>query len=112
MSLTFLAKSCAYSWKMSLAGQVLCQRMLVGPCALTMVGAATVAAAPTAAVFRKRRRLDVVSFFRCRHGFLPVLSRSPWRSHHIYWQQDKGLRRVLARKFRTLRRFDAPPPRG
>jgi hypothetical protein len=45
-----------------LAGQVLCQRMLVGPCALTMAGAATVAAAPAAAVVRKRRRLEVVSF--------------------------------------------------
>ena len=29
MSLTFLAKSSAYSWKMSLAGQVLCQRIEV-----------------------------------------------------------------------------------
>src|ERR1700754_1228087 len=47
---------------MSLAGQVLCQRMLVAPCALTMLGAATVAAAPAAAVFRKWRRLEVVSF--------------------------------------------------
>ena len=32
MSLTFLAKSSAYSWKMSFDGQVLCQRMLIGPC--------------------------------------------------------------------------------
>ena len=31
MSLTFLAKSCAYSWKMSFDGHVLCQRMLIGP---------------------------------------------------------------------------------
>ena len=30
MSLTFLAKSSAYSWKMSFDGQVLCQRMLIG----------------------------------------------------------------------------------
>src|SRR4051812_2528728 len=35
--------------------------MLIGPCALTMVGAATVAAAPAAATLRKRRRLEVVS---------------------------------------------------
>src|SRR6478735_7317124 len=61
MSLTFLAKSSAYSWKMSLAGQVLCQRMLVTPCALTITGAATEAAAPTAAVLRKRRRVDAPS---------------------------------------------------
>ena len=38
MSLTFLAKSSAYSWKMSFDGQVLCQRMLIGPCALTIGG--------------------------------------------------------------------------
>ena len=38
MSLTFLAKSSAYSWKMSFDGQVLCQRMLIGPCALTTAG--------------------------------------------------------------------------
>src|SRR5215475_10380846 len=44
---------------MSLAGQVLCQRMLIGPCALTIDGATAVAAAPAAATFRKRRRLDV-----------------------------------------------------
>jgi hypothetical protein len=37
--------------------------MLIGPWALAMLGAATVAAAPAAATFRKRRRLEVVSFF-------------------------------------------------
>ena len=31
MSLTFLAKSLAYSWKMSFAGQVVCQRIEIGP---------------------------------------------------------------------------------
>jgi hypothetical protein len=41
---------------MSLLGQVLCQRMLIGPCALTTLGAATLAAAATAAPLRKRRR--------------------------------------------------------
>jgi hypothetical protein len=57
MSLTFLAKSFAYSWKMSLAGQVLWKRKVV-VCARLTIGAAR-AAAPTAAVpvfFRKRRR--------------------------------------------------------
>src|SRR5688572_33324014 len=56
MSLTFLAKSSAYSWKMSLVGQVLCQRMLIGPCALTTLGAATAAAPATAAPLRNLRR--------------------------------------------------------
>src|SRR4029077_18418371 len=36
--------------------------MLTGPCALTMPGAATVVAAPAAATFRKRRRVEVSSF--------------------------------------------------
>jgi hypothetical protein len=46
---------------MSFAGQVLCQRMLIGPCARTIVGVTAVVAAPAAATFRKRRRLDVPS---------------------------------------------------
>src|SRR5262245_12711987 len=58
MSLTFLAKSSAYSWKMSFCGQVLCQRIEIGPWALTTIGkpraAAPVAAA--AALLRNRRR--------------------------------------------------------
>src|SRR6185312_9713954 len=45
---------------MSLAGQVLCQRMLIWPCARTIVGATIVAAAPAVATFRKRRRLDAL----------------------------------------------------
>jgi hypothetical protein len=58
MSFTFLAKSMAYSWKMSFAGQVLCQRMLIGPCALTMDGKPRVAApvAAAAAPVRNLRR--------------------------------------------------------
>src|SRR5258706_10205395 len=42
---------------MSFEGQVLCQRMLIGPCALTALGAATVAAAVTAAPLRNLRRV-------------------------------------------------------
>src|ERR1700730_3018906 len=42
---------------MSFAGQVLCQRMLIGPWALTTVGAVTVAAVTTAAPRRKLRRV-------------------------------------------------------
>src|SRR5512132_2424677 len=60
MSLTFLAKSSAYSWKMSFCGQVDCQRMVIGPCARTIVGkpraAAPVAVAATAAPLRNLRR--------------------------------------------------------
>src|SRR5688500_8929700 len=57
MSLTFFAKSFAYSWKMSFVGQVLCKRSQV-VCARETIGAA-IAAAPTApadAVFKNRRR--------------------------------------------------------
>ena len=56
MSLTFFAKSRAYSWKMSLDGQVLCQRMVIGPCALTTAGKASAAAPATAAPFKNLRR--------------------------------------------------------
>jgi len=57
MSLTFLAKSLAYSWKMSFAGQVLWKRSDTA-CALAIIGAA-IAPAPAvaaAAFCRKRRR--------------------------------------------------------
>src|SRR5689334_10622197 len=50
---------------MSFDGHVLCQRMLIGPCALTTAGAATVAALVAAAPFRKLRRVadfDVTDF--------------------------------------------------
>src|SRR5262245_23730869 len=75
MSFTFLAKSRAYSWKMSFDGQVLCQRMLTGPWALTTVGAATVAAAATAPVLMNLRRVTVLSlllliFFSSLRRFL------------------------------------------
>jgi hypothetical protein len=49
MSFTFLAKSFAYSWKMSFAGQVLCQRMEIGPWALAIIGKPSAAAPPAAA---------------------------------------------------------------
>src|SRR2546425_3148949 len=58
MSLTFLAKSSAYSWKMSFCGHVLCQRIEIGPCALTTIGKPSVAApvAARAAPLRNVRR--------------------------------------------------------
>ena len=57
MSFTFLAKSLAYSWKMSFDGQVDWKRRLV-VCARLTIGAARApaAAAPVAAFFRNRRR--------------------------------------------------------
>jgi hypothetical protein len=56
---------------MSFDGQVLCQRMLIGPWALTTVGAATAVAAPAAAAFRKRRRLVVLSLVGLVMGYPP-----------------------------------------
>ena len=57
MSLTFFAKSLAYSWKMSLAGQVLCQRIEIGPWALATMGNPRLAApAAAAAALRNLRR--------------------------------------------------------
>ena len=57
MSLTFLAKSSAYSWKMSLDGQVLCQRMEIGPAWAFAIIGAVIAPAATAAPLSRLRRL-------------------------------------------------------
>src|SRR5215213_6051134 len=82
MSLTFLAKSSAYSWKMSFDGQVLCQRMVLAPWALTTFGAATVAAAAVApTVIRNLRRVAVLE-----SGFL--LMRRPLPGH-IWGRADR-----------------------
>jgi len=54
MSFTFLAKSCAYSWKMSLDGQVLWKRN-DAVCATATMGA-DIAPAATAAPFSRLRR--------------------------------------------------------
>jgi hypothetical protein len=73
MSFTFLAKSLAYSWKMSLAGQVLWKRRLT-VCALLTMGAAMAAAptAPAEACFRKLRR-------GAPDWRGEVIERTPWR---------------------------------
>ena len=55
MSLTFLAKSRAYSWKMSLEGQVLWKRNEV-VCAIDTMGADIAPAATAAPLSRLRRR--------------------------------------------------------
>jgi hypothetical protein len=75
MSLTFLAKSLAYSWKMSFDGHVLCQRMLIGPCWACTDGAVTVAAAAVApAAIKNLRRVAVLeSGFLLMSGPLPGL---------------------------------------
>jgi hypothetical protein len=48
---------CHWLTKRSFEGQVLCQRILTGPCARTTLGAATVAAVATAAPVRNLRRV-------------------------------------------------------
>src|SRR5688572_9352796 len=53
MALTLRAKSSAYSCRISFAGQTLCTRSVSAPCALTMAGNASPAAADPA---RNRRR--------------------------------------------------------
>ncbi|MNS66764.1 hypothetical protein D3C72_999910 [compost metagenome] len=60
MSFTFLAKSLAYSWKMSLAGQVLWKRSDVVWAMLT-IGADIAPAATAAPLRRLRRRGDLLS---------------------------------------------------
>ena len=68
MSLTFLEKSCAYSWKMSFVGQVLWKRSDV-VCAVDTIGKAMAPAptAPAEADFRKRRRWDGVLLLSLIH---------------------------------------------
>src|SRR5262245_49218195 len=56
---------------MSFDGHVLCQRMLIGPCALTTLGAATVAAVATAAPLRNLRRVATVDEDLVGIYFLP-----------------------------------------
>ena len=62
MSLTFFAKSWAYSWKMSFEGQVLWKRNDVCACAVDTIGKAMAPAprAPAEARLRKRRRCEAV----------------------------------------------------
>src|SRR5437763_1769502 len=85
--------------------------MLMGPWALTMFGTATVAAAPAAATFRKRRRVACLSL----PDLLTCLSPVRGRAHAtavIYCRQDKGLRAALATRLRdnaTLRRSRGAP---
>src|SRR5262245_8804030 len=85
ISLIFFAKSSAYSWKMSLEGQVLCQRRLTGPCALTTLGAATTAAVARTALLRNLRR-EVLPGARV-FALLIGSSRQVWASvaRHRYY---------------------------
>src|SRR5882757_7385309 len=86
---------------MSFDGHVLCQRMLIGPCALTTLGAAMVAApAASAPVFRNLRRETLVAdlslivsscFLRFNgvlvrlvyHGLTGARNGEVWRIHHL-----------------------------
>src|SRR4051794_9249167 len=90
---------------MSLEGQVLCQRMLIGPCALTMVGAATLAAAPAAATFKKRRRVEVLS--------LVVMVSSPFGAESFWTGLDLlAATQRLVQGFGNNDRGDATLRRG
>src|SRR5205823_8711239 len=96
MSLTFLAKSSAYSWKMSFCGQVLCQRIVIGPCALATMGKPSAAApvAATAAPVRNFRRDASGALLECLMGTPP---------------RERGRRRAsrrdVTRPFASLSRF-------
>src|SRR5882724_5702379 len=83
---------------MSFEGQVLCQRMLIGPWALTIVGAATVAAAPAAATFRKRRRVEVLSLFGAVMVFSPLDAVLWWTGLDLLAARQR-LARVFGKPF-------------
>jgi hypothetical protein len=83
---------------MSFDGQVLCQRMLIGPWALTMAGAATVAAAPAAATFRKRRRVAVLSLVGAVMVFSPLDAALWWTGLDLLAERQR-LARVFGKPF-------------
>src|SRR5262245_32948409 len=90
--------------------------MLIGPVCAIAAGAATVAAAPAAATFRKRRRDIRLSLVGLVIVFSPVMRPSPFERPINYCRQDKGLRGALATRLRdnaTLRRsFDGSNIKG
>ncbi|MNS87489.1 hypothetical protein D3C72_1214360 [compost metagenome] len=118
MAFTLATKSPANSWKMSLVGQVLCQRMVTGPCAFTIAGnpiAAAPAAAPAAPPRKPRREtpvflvLDAMSVSVC---CVCVTTREGWPGGR--WQarrltrtpEESGKRKArdrMWRRGRTLR---------
>jgi hypothetical protein len=86
MSLTFLAKSLAYSWKMSLAGQVDWKRSVV-VCAVATMGTAMAPVATAAPLSTPRR--DVTVFFS-DIGLSPVRGRlEQGSSFRVHAYQDR-----------------------
>nr|WP_314623528.1 hypothetical protein [uncultured Noviherbaspirillum sp.] len=75
MSLTFLAKSNAYSWKISLLGHVLWKRICVAPWADAIIGKLAAVAVPAAtAVPRNFRRADVAPATAFSFFFMMLVS--------------------------------------
>src|SRR3979490_522065 len=93
---------------MSFDGQVLCQRMLIGPWALTTAGAAIVAAGPAAATFKKRRRGEGFSLGDVVMASSPGLNRSLVDRLLLIGSNSRGLRRGLASLVAVMRPYDAP----
>src|SRR5712671_928626 len=93
--------------------------MLIGPWALTMAGAATLAAAPAAATFKKRRRVEVLSLVVMVSS--PLMPNLWWTGLDLlaatqrlargFGNNDRGdatLRRGLLKKRRYVRRVLFP----
>src|SRR5512139_3509346 len=107
MSLTFLTKSLAYSWKMSFAGQVLWKRRVV-VWALETIGnpRAAVPAVAAAALERNFRRVGAASFLRTsitislvvpapvwsRLFFVSSSPRLPVGPSHLRWLRAREIR--------------------
>src|ERR1700722_1557001 len=91
--------------------------MLTGPCALTMLGTATVAADPAAATFKKWRRVEasflvgVVMELLLPANCPSLLSRSLGGPVFTDELSAKGLREDLARLDVMMRPYDAPSAR-
>jgi hypothetical protein len=57
--------------------------MLTGPCALTMLGTATVAADPAAATFRKWRRVEALFLVGVVMDLLLSAGADPWMDQSL-----------------------------
>src|SRR2546426_4744904 len=105
MSLTFFAKSRAYSWKMSFEGQVLCQRIEIGPWALTIVGKPSVAAPAVAAAAPAKnvRRETARGLLICSLLIESSIGKSGWMwLSRRYSSWNRELLRVNAPRGRSL----------
>src|SRR4051794_12621479 len=92
---------------MSLDGQVLCHRMLIGPVCASAAGAATAAAAPTAPVVKKARREVRLSLVDLVMTSSPLRPPRLLRRPLIIGGNTKACGEIWQLDFAIMRPFDA-----